>query len=154
MTTRLLRSIIMGPPGSGKGTISSRIIKDFGMTHLSSGDLLRAQILNKTSKNSDNQVLLYCKAVVGGTAGPAMAVPLFWPNMVIIRLINIDVHGSPNGTNGIPISFKVLPMVPLVIPLVPMVMPMVPLALPIVPLVPLVSQLYHWLSQLYHWYHW
>ena len=35
----------------------------------------------------------------------------------------------PGSTNGIPISFKVLPMVPLVIPLVPMVMPMVPLAL-------------------------
>ena len=31
------------------------------------------------------------------------------------------VHGSTNGTIGIPISFKVLPMVPLVIPLVPMV---------------------------------
>ena len=31
------------------------------------------------------------------------------------------VHGSTNGTNGRPISFKVLPMVPLVIPLVPMV---------------------------------
>ena len=31
------------------------------------------------------------------------------------------VHGSTNGTNGIPISFKVLPMVPLVIPLVQMV---------------------------------
>ena len=30
-------------------------------------------------------------------------------------------HGSTNGTNGIPISFKVLPMVPLVIPLVPMI---------------------------------
>ena len=28
------------------------------------------------------------------------------------------VHGSTNGTNDIPISFKVLPMVPLVIPLV------------------------------------
>ena len=36
--------------------------------------------------------------------------------------------GFPNGTNGIPISFKVLPMVPLVIPFVPMAMPMVPLA--------------------------
>ena len=24
-----------------------------------------------------------CKAVVGGTAGPAMAVPLFWPKMVL-----------------------------------------------------------------------
>ena len=31
------------------------------------------------------------------------------------------VHGSINGTNGIPISCKVLPMIPLVIPLVPMV---------------------------------
>ena len=31
---------------------------------------------------------------------------------------NACVHGSTNGTNGIPISFKVLPMVPLVIPLV------------------------------------
>ena len=31
------------------------------------------------------------------------------------------VHGSTNGTNGIPLSFKVLPMVPLVIPLVSMV---------------------------------
>ena len=34
---------------------------------------------------------------------------------------NACVHGSTNGANGIPISFKVLPMVPLVIPLVPMV---------------------------------
>lgn len=48
MASKLLRTIIMGPPGSGKGTISSRIIKDFDMTHLSSGDLLRAQIINKT----------------------------------------------------------------------------------------------------------
>ena len=31
------------------------------------------------------------------------------------------VQCSTNGTNGIPISFKVLPMEPLVIPLVPMV---------------------------------
>jgi nucleoside-triphosphate--adenylate kinase len=40
----------MGPPGSGKGTISTRIVKDFKMKHLSSGDLLRSQILNKTSE--------------------------------------------------------------------------------------------------------
>ncbi|XP_045158212.2 GTP:AMP phosphotransferase AK3, mitochondrial-like [Mercenaria mercenaria] len=48
MTFKLLRALIMGPPGSGKGTISSRIIKDFPMKHLSSGDLLRHQILLKT----------------------------------------------------------------------------------------------------------
>ena len=55
--------------------------------------------------------------------------------------------GFPDGTNGIPISFKVLPMVPLVIPFVPMVMPMVQLAFPMVQLVPLVSQWYHWLPE-------
>ena len=34
------------------------------------------------------------------------------------------VQGSTNGTSGIPISFKVLPMVPLVIPMVPLVIPL------------------------------
>ncbi|KAL4236269.1 GTP:AMP phosphotransferase ak3 [Mactra antiquata] len=49
MRLKLLRAIIMGPPGSGKGTISSRIIKDFPMKHLSSGDLLRSQIMKQTA---------------------------------------------------------------------------------------------------------
>ncbi|XP_043228529.1 GTP:AMP phosphotransferase AK3, mitochondrial-like [Amphibalanus amphitrite] len=45
---RLFRALIMGAPGSGKGTISERIVSDFGLKHLSSGDLLRSQILQKT----------------------------------------------------------------------------------------------------------
>jgi nucleoside-triphosphate--adenylate kinase len=53
MISKTLRTIIMGPPGSGKGTISARIIKDFNLKHLSSGDLLRSQILNKTSMLSE-----------------------------------------------------------------------------------------------------
>ncbi|XP_048146864.1 GTP:AMP phosphotransferase AK3, mitochondrial isoform X2 [Corvus hawaiiensis] len=44
----LLRAVIMGPPGSGKGTVSARIIKHFGMKHLSSGDLLRDNMQKKT----------------------------------------------------------------------------------------------------------
>ena len=60
-----------------------------------------------------------------------------------ICLINsASDQGSPNYTNGIPISFKFLPMVPLVILLVPMVILMVALALP---MVQLESQWYHWL---------
>ena len=39
-----------------------------------------------------------------------------------IYINSVCVHGSTNGTNGKPTSFKVLPMVPLVIPLVPMVL--------------------------------
>lgn len=38
----MLRAIIMGPPGSGKGTISSMIVERFNLKHVSSGDLLRA----------------------------------------------------------------------------------------------------------------
>ena len=64
---------------------------------------------------------------------------LTWDSVLSVR------SGFPNGTNGIPISFKVLPMVPLVIPFEPMGMPMVPLALPMVQLVTLAYQRYHWL---------
>ena len=39
-----LRLIILGAPGSGKGTISKRIVKEFNLSHLSSGDILRANI--------------------------------------------------------------------------------------------------------------
>ncbi|XP_029024885.1 GTP:AMP phosphotransferase AK3, mitochondrial [Betta splendens] len=45
---RVFRAVIMGPPGSGKGTISGRITKTFGLKHISSGDILRANIDAKT----------------------------------------------------------------------------------------------------------
>lgn len=44
----VFRAIILGAPASGKGTISSRIVRDFGLKHLSGGDLLRAQISQRT----------------------------------------------------------------------------------------------------------
>lgn len=36
--------IILGAPGSGKGTQSAEIIKSFALQHLSTGDMLRAEI--------------------------------------------------------------------------------------------------------------
>ena len=44
----LVRAAIMGAPGSGKGTVSSRITKHFELKHLSSGDLLRDNMLRGT----------------------------------------------------------------------------------------------------------
>ncbi|XP_042414161.1 UMP-CMP kinase 3-like isoform X2 [Zingiber officinale] len=35
---------VLGGPGSGKGTQCSKIVENFGFTHLSAGDLLRAEI--------------------------------------------------------------------------------------------------------------
>lgn len=40
--------ILFGPPGSGKGTQSEKIIARYGLKHLSTGDLLRSEIANAT----------------------------------------------------------------------------------------------------------
>lgn len=39
---------IMGAPGSGKGTFSSRIKDDFNLNHISTGDIFRSNIKNGT----------------------------------------------------------------------------------------------------------
>jgi UMP-CMP kinase len=37
-------AFVLGGPGSGKGTQSSKMVEEFGVVHLSAGDLLRAHI--------------------------------------------------------------------------------------------------------------
>lgn len=42
------RVVLIGPPGSGKGTQSPRLVEEFGICHLATGDLLRAAIAKGT----------------------------------------------------------------------------------------------------------
>lgn len=40
--------ILFGPPGSGKGTQSDKLVEKYGLVHLSTGNLLRKEMADKT----------------------------------------------------------------------------------------------------------
>lgn len=44
----MLNIVIFGAPGSGKGTQSDLIVKQYGINHISTGDVLRAEVKNGT----------------------------------------------------------------------------------------------------------
>ena len=45
----MINIILFGPPGSGKGTQSAKLEKQFGLVHLSTGDIFRKEIKQETS---------------------------------------------------------------------------------------------------------
>jgi len=40
--------ILMGLPGAGKGTQAEKIVEQFGLPHISTGDMFRAAMKNET----------------------------------------------------------------------------------------------------------
>lgn len=46
--TSMLNIVLFGPPGAGKGTQSERLIEQYGLIHLSTGDIFRANIKGAT----------------------------------------------------------------------------------------------------------
>ena len=67
----MLNIVLFGPPGSGKGTQAEKIINKYNLKHLSTGDLLRVEIANKTdlglkAKSIMDKGALVPDEVVGG----------------------------------------------------------------------------------------
>ena len=77
--------ILFGPPGSGKGTQSEKIVKQFGLVHLSTGDLLRREIAEKTP--------------LGQEASRVMEKGQLVPDEVVIGMIDscLDKHTQAKG---------------------------------------------------------
>jgi adenylate kinase len=77
--------ILFGPPGSGKGTQSERLIAKYGLKHLSTGDLLRSEIAGSTP--------------LGMAAKSFMDKGQLVPDEVVIEMINSALDNNPKA-NG------------------------------------------------------
>lgn len=74
--------ILFGPPGSGKGTQSEKLIEKYGFKHLSTGDLLRSEIKNETPLGLEAKKLMDKGQLV--------------PDEVVIGMISSALEANPN----------------------------------------------------------
>lgn len=49
---------VVGGPGAGKGTACAQLVKKYGFMHLSTGDLLRAEVASGSEKGKELQVIM------------------------------------------------------------------------------------------------
>src|SRR5260370_36672798 len=75
--------ILFGPPGSGKGTQSERLISKHGLKHLSTGDLLRSEISGQTP--------------LGLAAKSYMDKGQLVPDEVVIEMISSALDNNPQA---------------------------------------------------------
>ncbi len=81
----MLNLILFGPPGSGKGTQSNLIIEEYGLKHISTGDLLRSEISAGSPLGKEAQKFIHKGQLV--------------PDEVVIGMISevIDHHLDAAG---------------------------------------------------------
>ena len=75
--------ILFGPPGSGKGTQSEKLIAKYGLKHLSTGDLLRYEISRQTPLGKEAQNFMDKGQLV--------------PDEVVIGMISSALDANPDS---------------------------------------------------------
>jgi adenylate kinase len=81
----MLNIVLFGPPGAGKGTQSENLISKYGLVHLSTGDIFRANIKGQTE--------------LGTLAKSYMDRGELVPDSVTISMLESEVskHDAPKG---------------------------------------------------------
>ena len=80
--TDMFNLILFGPPGSGKGTQSEKLIAKYGFKHLSTGDLLRSEIARQTPLGLEAKSLMDQGQLV--------------PDAVVIGMISSALEANPD----------------------------------------------------------
>ena len=81
----MVNFLIFGPPGSGKGTQSVKLAEKFNLLHLSTGDMLRAEIAADTELGKKMSLIMSKGELV--------------PDEVVIEMIAFKIDNS-KGTAG------------------------------------------------------
>ena len=81
----MLNIVLFGPPGAGKGTQSEKIINDFGLIHLSTGDMLRAERTSGSELGQRVQQIMDAGKLVS--------------DEIVIELIRVRLEKNPDA-NG------------------------------------------------------
>ena len=79
----MLNLVLFGPPGAGKGTQSAYLVETFGLVHLSTGDIFRANIKGETD--------------LGQLAKSYMDKGHLVPDNVTIQMLESEVRKHPEA---------------------------------------------------------
>lgn len=77
----MLNIVLFGPPGAGKGTQSEKLIAKYGLVHLSTGDMLRAEIAAGSALGMEAKTLMDKGQLV--------------PDEVVINIIKSNIDTKP-----------------------------------------------------------
>src|SRR5579872_7411652 len=80
-----MRLILLGPPGSGKGTQAQRLVQRYGIVQLSTGEMLRAAVAAQTAVGIKAQAIMASGGLV--------------PDDIVIGIIS-ERMDQPDAANG------------------------------------------------------
>lgn len=88
-----MKIILLGAPGSGKGTVAEKLEKDFNLKHLSAGELLREEVKKDTTIGRDIKEIIEKGNLV--------------PDQFVVEIIKLEVKDKDNYIlDGFPRSLK------------------------------------------------